>query len=87
MWSVLKTKAAIKPPMSGATIKIQTCDKASVLPLKIKDANAVAILLAGLTDVPVKLIPTKWTRVNVKPMIKPGKLPNFALSSVTLRIT
>ena len=83
----MNAKAANKPPRSGPTINIQTCANASVVPLKIKAAKAVAILLAGLTDVPVKLIPTKWTRVNVKPMIKPGKLPSLALSSVTFKMT
>lgn len=48
------TTAANTPPTIGPTIKTQSCDNASP-PAKI----AGAILLAGLTDVPVNGIPSK----------------------------
>ena len=54
-----KSKAATTAPNNGPTIKIQTCVKAVASPVKIKFPKAVARLLAGLTDVPVRGIPTK----------------------------
>ena len=50
----LNTPAARAAPTNGATINTQTCFRASP-----PRNNAGAKLLAGLTDVPVRLIPIK----------------------------
>ena len=83
----LYTIAASAPPARGATMKIQTCDNAVASPSKNKLPNAVAIDLAGLTDVPVRPIPTKCTNVKVKPMIIPANFGADAFSDVALKIT
>ena len=68
-------------------MKIHTWLKAVASPVKNKSPNAVAIDLAGLTDVPVKPIPTRWTKVNVKPIITPANFGAAAFSDVALKIT
>ena len=47
--------------------------------------SAGAKLLAGFTDVPVKLIPSKWTKVSVKPITIPAT-DDFLESLVTPKI-
>src|SRR5450755_3799508 len=68
--------AAIAAPMSGAMMNNQSCSRAQP-PTKI----AGPMLRAGLTEVLVMGIPTRWIKVNTKPMANPAK-PTGALISV-----
>ena len=80
----LYANAAIAEPINGATINTQTWAIALVSPT-IAIIVAGAKLLAGLTDVPVKLIPIKWTNVRVNPITIP-LTEDFFSSEVTPNI-
>ena len=69
---IFQTRAARMPPMMGATQNTQSWLSAVVLS-KMAVMSAGPKLLAGFTDVPVRGMPTRWTRVSVKPMAMPAK--------------
>ena len=62
-------RAAMAPPMNGPTMNTHNCERASP-PWK----RAGPMERAGLTEVPVKWIPTKWMRIRLRPMARPAKL-------------
>lgn len=74
--------AARAAPQSGASMNIQITDIGAEFPFN-NAMSAGPILLAGLTDVPVKPIPRICTRVSESPIIRPPNDPCFALASVT----
>jgi len=77
---IFQTSAAMMPPMIGATMNTHSWLSAVVLS-KMPSMSAGPKLLAGFTDVPVMGMPTRWTRVSVKPMAMPAK-PFGAFSCV-----
>lgn len=64
-----QAKAAKAPPMNGPTIKIQRSFNAATPPKRAGPKER-----AGLTDVPVKRMPTRWITIRVKPMARPARL-------------
>ena len=54
------------------------CANASVPFPDIAVTNAGPNDLAGFTDVPVKVIPNKWTTVNARPIINPAIDESFS---------
>ena len=77
----LKANAANTDPTNGATINTHTCFIASYFPI-IAITVAGARLLAGFTDVPVKLIPRICTNASVSPITIPAT-EDFFSSDVT----
>lgn len=77
-----QTRAASAPPTSGATMNTQRSANAWP-PAK----RAGPMERAGFTEVPVKLMQTRWMRIKDKPIAKPARLPAPTFSSVVPRTT
>ena len=74
------TAQAIAPPSSGATMNNHSCGNAE------GSKTAGPNDRAGLTEVPVRGIPTMWIVVRTSPMARPAK-PGAASIRVTWSTT
>jgi hypothetical protein len=64
-------KPAAPAPIGGAIMKSQSCS--SACGFEATPTSAGPIERAGLTEVPVMLMPTRWIATSVSPMARPAK--------------
>src|ERR1700722_11303765 len=81
---VRNSRPAAPAPMSGAMMKSQSC--ATAPGFEPMPTSAGPIERAGLTEVPVMLMPTRWITTSVSPIARPAK-PVGAIGCVTPRMT
>ena len=66
-----KRKPAVPAPIRGAMMKSQSC--ATAPGFEPTPTSAGPIERAGLTEVPVMLMPTRWMAASVSPIARPAK--------------